>query len=451
MRLVLASFLVWNAAACGACEDESPTTASPTARAQGGSRGQTERAQGGSAAHDERVRAGDPAGGADGSVNESPDSPSREDVFPLSVRGELALGARHGCVLRDDGRVACWGAHRFAQLGPSSSGEPGPGAARSHARPVEGIDDAARIVAGSWHTCVLRRGGTVACWGHGGFGQLGQDDRDDHAAPADVRGLAHVVEIAAGRGHTCARRLGGEVRCWGDNAHGQLGTGDRTRSATPVPVKGTGDATGLAAGDLHTCARLENGDVACWGMAVDGQLGTGKRGGRRGDHPAPVRVALDAPATAIAAGGVHTCAHLKTGAVACWGSNDAGQLGNGAGGKPEAVSARPVTMELGHLDAPAVQQLALGGRHTCMRVEAGTVACAGFNHFGQLGDGTRDQRRKPKPIEALDGVAGIAAGSRHTCALRGEGAVVCWGANNAGQLGDGTTERRLEPAAVQGL
>jgi alpha-tubulin suppressor-like RCC1 family protein len=43
----------------------------------------------------------------------------------------------------------------------------------------------------------------------------------------------------------------------------------------------------------------------------------------------PVTVSLPITATAIAAGGEHTCALLNDGTARCWGYNFYGQLGNG--------------------------------------------------------------------------------------------------------------------------
>ena len=84
---------------------------------------------------------------------------------------------------------------------------------------------------------------------------------------------------------------------------------------------GTGVTPQVAAGDLHTCALLNTGAVNCWGNNSDGQLGNGSTT----DSSAPVAVNAftvgSATAVSIAAGALHTCAVLNTGAVNCWGRN----------------------------------------------------------------------------------------------------------------------------------
>lgn len=71
--------------------------------------------------------------------------------------------------------------------------------------------------------------------------------------------------------------------------------------------------------------------------------------------------------------------------------------------------------------------LAVGGTHACARTHAGTVMCWGLNEFGQLGDGTHDDRYAPFQVAGLTGVAGVSAGREHTCAWTDAGAVWCWG------------------------
>lgn len=65
---------------------------------------------------------------------------------------------------------------------------------------------------------------------------------------------------------------------------------------------------------------------------------------------------------------------------------------------------------------------------------------------------------QPMPALAQDtipdlllNVARMAVSELHTCVLTKEGGVRCWGSNEDGQLGDGTKETKHTPVPVQGL
>jgi alpha-tubulin suppressor-like RCC1 family protein len=71
-----------------------------------------------------------------------------------------------------------------------------------------------------------------------------------------------------------------------------------------------------------------------------------------------------------------------------------------------------------------------GDKHACGVTDMGGVQCWGWNKYGQLGDGTRENRQLPVNSNGLtSGVTSVAAGTFHTCALTVDGGVTCWGKN----------------------
>lgn len=144
-------------------------------------------------------------------------------------------------------------------------------------------------------------------------------------------------------------------------------------------------------------ALLADGRVVTWGGNGSGQLGNNSTTDRT--YPGYVwgvgGSGYLTGVTAVASGGYHSLAVLSDGRVVSWGSNDRGELGNGASGS------------------------------SAYRLVPGYVL--GVGGTGQL-------------------VAVWVAGKGQSCAaVVPDGGLTAWGSNSSGMLGDGTTVDRLYP------
>ncbi len=195
------------------------------------------------------------------------------------------------------------------------------------------------------------------------------------------------------------------------------------------------------AGGWHSCALFSDGTVWCWGSNVAGQLGDGTTDSRT----VPVQVQGLANAIAVSAGATHTCALLAGGAVQCWGDNYYAQLGDGT--RTRRLTPTPV------LDLAGATAISSGVDHTCALLSDRTVKCWGRNGYGAVGDGTTVDRLTPVQVSGISTAVAISAhNAQHSCALLTEGTVKCWGNNSFGALGNGAQgEGELLPVSVSSV
>jgi alpha-tubulin suppressor-like RCC1 family protein len=276
------------------------------------------------------------------------DGTTTQQSRPVNVIGlpdkikAIAAGGYHTCAITSQGSVKCWGDNQAGALGNGKYKYGG------QLTPVDVIGLTNGIIslsAADGRTCAVTEAGKAKCWGDGFFGELGNGTTNWSLTPVDVKGLTNVKAITGGDYHTCALTSGGGVKCWGSSTFGSLGNSEPSKASLldfqwltsgiyPIPVDVSGLTSGIksiAAGGRHTCALTINGGVKCWGCNENGQLGDGKFIAMppfANSTPVDV-IGLTSGVIAITAGDSHTCALTQDGKIKCWGSNSAGELGNG--------------------------------------------------------------------------------------------------------------------------
>ncbi len=286
-------------------------------------------------------------------------------------------------------------------------------------------------------------------------------DGAEVTTPAPTLAVVAFASISAGQRHTCGTTTDGRALCWGSNAYGQLGYLS-SGSSRPLQLPGSLVWTDIKAGHRNTCGLAGSGSAYCWGNNEYSQVGNDTWSVRQ-DDPAAVSGGLAFSGIEVGLGVTTGSVLLDQGFVVCgiagaaegycWGDGRFGQIGDGTTDEravPTAVS--------GGL---AFGSIASGSMHSCGITTSGQAVCWGVNANGQLGIGSSPSGElcdglicstTPRSVSTslLFQPGSLAVGTDHTCALSGEKAY-CWGANRFGSLGDGTETSRTSPVVVPGL
>lgn len=402
----------------------------------------------------------------DGIYNASMTDYSAEQRQITTEMATSDLVAAHRCFLENE-TVKCSGGNSNGQLGV---GDKDPHVATYGA--LEAVDlgagfRVARVANATGSSCAVSASGDMKCWGLNKDGQLGLGDVRPRGGEAGDLGDqlpvmdlgARVVDLGIGRTHVCALTEDFKLHCWGKGSFGQLGSqatatvgaqqGDR-----PVLPDVGGRVVQVRSGRNHTCVLLADQQVACFGSNVLGQLGNGTainvgdRAGTMGAALARVDLGAGFKATKIALGLEFGCALSDAGRIKCWGSNDAGQLGQGEpaaskGTSPSEMGDALPFVDLG--DRQLATDLQCGFYHCCAKTLQNTMKCWGANDAGQLGIGDSQSRGRGADMGDQLPFTKLPAGERvqsmdlngnTTCATTDSG-MRCWGGNTSGQLATG--------------
>ena len=318
------------------------------------------------------------------------------------------------------GRVVCWGDDRLGQ----GAG----GLSKLEAGKVAQYDDFVSVCSGAAHSCAVRAGGSLYCWGHDG----------NLRTKVPQRLLSMKWRGVRCRGaHTCALSFADQVNrssleCWGHNGHRQSTVPEFARQVlVPVP-----DSTvpqirkeiysrpvfGFDTGDSHSCALwyttsderrcdLEkskspamNGD--CWGDNAYSQCNLDKNFRQYGwEDQSNICAAMFY--TQISTGSYHSCGITM---------DDVGRLCQkestcdeyppplcaqkcDLGGLPERSEGSPINVCPRHirgglLETPRMAYVSIGdkpdmdqldsGQPMCVPTRANHLRCWGLDSHGQL-------------------------------------------------------------------
>ena len=417
-------------------------------------------------------------------------SSSAIEKSPSSI-DQLEMGNSHTCTVSVYGLVKCRGTNTYGQLGVGSTTHTGD----SGTMPWTDLGSnrtVSQLSAGDLFNCAILDGGDVKCWGYNGNGQLGlgsTSSRGDNPnemgdnLPALALGQP-AVDVSAGNNHACAVLLDGTLKCWGHNAYGQLGLGDASTRTSPTTV---GLGTGMVARDVEagtdeTCVIMVSGQVKCWGRDHRGVLGNpgsgnyadyfGNQAGETADVLPFIDFGPNRTAVSLSLNSYTACATLTDATTVCWGEGDQGQLGFGGidqrrGDAPDldgdgfaddmGEQLVDVHLRVNNINTPSYEMDPLaqvsvgrGFNFACAVGISGDVWCWGQDSNGVLGNGPTLSsfyagfmvETSPHSAEAVE------AGSYSACMLTVSSKVMCWGYSQYGQLRDTSLAEAIQQPLV---
>ncbi len=228
----------------------------------------------------------------------------------------IAAGWEHGCALKTDDTLWCWGRNDHLETG----------SATASATPVQvGTDtDWQQVAAGGDHTCAIKAGGTLWCWGSNAQAQLGQGTQaaTDTATPTRVGAETTWAFVAASGDANCGVLRDGRGFCWAGSYNWMFDPRPGVTVTSPTQIPGNWRV--LVPGNLGTAGIKTDGTLWWAGRSKFGRV----QSSAYTERPFQVGTATNWSHVDGNSQG-HVCGTRTDGTLWCWGDGTAGQLGQG--------------------------------------------------------------------------------------------------------------------------
>lgn len=364
------------------------------------------------------------------------ESPSLDGVVVDFVMGSYSL-----CFLTANGSVYCMGIGYSGELGLGVTSEK-----RVIPAKVNNVTGATKIYyAGntSYSTYCASSATNMWCWGHNGYGIVGNNTTTNISIPYSVTGLGLNPELfSTSEYNVCSKNSSQEVKCWGYNSYYNVGVGTTAPAMIPTSVHANiaNAFKIISIGSTYArCALVDDQDSGtdhdgyCWGR---GDYGHNGLNGITASLPTKLvnEKVKDILEVASGVGCVMGDFDLGTPGyeVKCWGNANSATsyiLGSASSvtiTSPTNISNLSYTEET--YKSESGNFICTAGDYDQLNSDL-EIKCWGNNSSGQLGQSDTMSRTTPTEISSVHiaNLADLKLGYSNACVKKTNGALWCWG------------------------
>lgn len=245
-----------------------------------------------------------------------------------------------------------------------------------------------QVDSGGYYVLAIDEFGNIWGWGRNSDGQIGNGTMETILNPTKITENTKFVKISAGSNHSLAIDENGKLWSWGGNSYGQLGDGSQSNKYIPTQVMTEHKFKDISAGKNTKSSVFidENGELWACGYNYYGELGDGTKE----TITTPKKIQIEDGQKIEKACLVHkTCLLIDTNGE-LWACGDDVNLGDGT----YQGKVIPTKIKSGI----NFKEISIRDSHRLALDDKGNLWDWGTNTAGQLGNGTMNSVNVPQKI-----------------------------------------------------